>query len=81
MSGWLTRNWLWLLASPIIFFAAASIGLFDPVAIYLEKRHHELWIATDTTAIRLWKANRIEVSKALRQIQRARERHREQYEV
>jgi Family of unknown function (DUF6232) len=81
MSGWLTRNWLWLLASPVIFFAAASIGLFDPVAIYLEKRHHELWIATDTTAIRLWKANRIEVSKALRQIQRARERHREQYEV
>ena len=81
MSGWLTRNWLWLLASPIIFFAAASIGLFDPVAIYLEKRHHELWIATDTTAIRLWKANRIEVSKALRQIQRAREHHREQYEV
>jgi hypothetical protein len=80
-SGWLTRNWVWLLAAPVIFFVAAGIGLLDPIAIYLEKRHHELWIATDTVAVRLWKHNNVEVNKALRSIQRARERHREQYEV
>jgi hypothetical protein len=81
MSGWLTRYWTWLLLSPIIFFAAAGIGLLDPIAIYLEKRHHELWITTGTVSVLLWKANKVEVSKALRQIQRARERHREAYEV
>jgi hypothetical protein len=81
MTGWFSRNWLWLLASPVLFFVAASIGLFDPVAIYLEKRHHELWIVTDAGAVRLWKANKVEAHKALRQIQRARERHREQFEV
>ena len=80
-TGWLTRNWVWLLAAPAVFFLAASIGLFDPVAIYLEKRHHQLWIATDTTAAPIWKHNNVEVNKALRAIERARERHREQYEV
>jgi hypothetical protein len=71
---------LWLLAAPVIFLAAAWIGLLDPVAIYLEKRHHELWIATDTGSAMVWKANSVEANKALRQIQRARERHQEQYE-
>jgi MFS family permease len=80
-TGWLAHNWMWVLATPVLFFVAAAIGLLDPVAIYLEKRHHELWIATDTVSVRLWKANSIEVNKALRAIQRARERHREQYEV
>lgn len=63
LSGWLTRNWTWLLFSPVLFFVAASIGLLDPVAIYLEKRHHELWIQTDTQAVRVWKANKIEVTR------------------
>jgi hypothetical protein len=80
-SGWLTRNWLWILAAPVLFFAAATIGLLDPVAIYLEKRHHELWIATDGVAIQIWRHNRIEVHKALRAIQRARERTHEANEV
>jgi hypothetical protein len=80
-TGWLTRNWIWLLAAPAFFFLAAAIGLLDPIAIYLEKRHHELWIATDSVAVRVWKHNSVEVNKALRAIQRARERHREQYEV
>jgi hypothetical protein len=80
-TGWLTRNWMWLLAAPVIFLVAAWIGLLDPIAIYLEKRHHELWIATDVVAVRVWKANSVEAKKALRQIQRARERHHEQNEV
>jgi hypothetical protein len=80
-AGLLTRYWMWLLAAPLLFFVAASIGLLDPIAIYLEKRHHELWIATDTTAALLWKHNNVEVNKALRAIERACERHREQYEV
>ena len=80
-TGWLEANWIWLAASPVLFFVAAGIGLLDPIAIYLEKRHHELWIATDKVSVRLWKANAIEANKALRAIQRARERHREQYEV
>ena len=73
LTGWLTRNWLWLLAAPVIFLAAGTIGLLDPVAIYLEKRHHELWITTSAGSLLLWKANAVEVGKALRQIQRARE--------
>ena len=80
-TGWLKGHWLWILAAPVLFFAAAAIGLLDPVAIYLEKRHHELWIVTDTVAVNIWRANRIEVHKALRAIQRARERAREQNEV
>ena len=80
-TGWLNRNWLWILAAPVLFFAAATIGLLDPIAIYLEKRHHELWIVTDTMAVQIWRHNRIEVHKALRAIQRARERDREQNEV
>ena len=48
---------------------------------YLEKRHHELWITTGTVSVLLWKANKVEARKALRQIQRARERHRESYGV
>lgn len=79
--GWLARYWPWLLAAPVIALAAAWIGLLDPIAIYLEKRHHELWIATDAVVVRVWKANSVEVNKALRQIQRARERYHEQYEV
>jgi hypothetical protein len=80
-SEWLKSHWIWLAAAPVMFFAAAGIGLLDPVAIYLEKRHHELWITTDRVSVRLYKANAIEANKALRAIQRARERHREQYEV
>jgi hypothetical protein len=81
LTGWLTRNWLWLLATPVIFLVAGSVGLLDPVAIYLEKRHHELWITTGAGSILLWKANAVEVGKALRQIQRARERHLEAYDT
>ena len=76
-SGWLFRNWVWLLATPVILLAAGAIGLLDPIAIYLEKRRHELWITVDAGSTLLWKANAVEVGKALRQIQRARERHRE----
>jgi hypothetical protein len=80
-SGWLAHNWMWLLAAPVLFFVAAGIGLLDPIAIYLEKRHHELWIATDSVAVRVYKANSVEVNKVLRTIQRARERHIEQSEA
>lgn len=75
LGGWLADHWLWILATPLIFFVIAYIGLLDPVAIYLEKRHHELWIATDTVAIRIYKANSVEAHKALRAIERAVERH------
>jgi hypothetical protein len=81
MTGWLTRNWIWILAAPLLFFAAAAIGLLDPVAIYLEKRHHELWIATDSVAVKVWKHNAVEVHKAVRAIQRARERYLERFDA
>jgi len=80
-TGWLGRNWMWILAAPLLFFVAAGIGLLDPLAIYLEKRHHELWIATDLGEVQVWKHNSIEVHKALRAIQRAGERNHEQYGV
>lgn len=74
LTGWLTRNWLWLLATPIILLGAGAVGLLDPIAIYLEKRHHELWITTPAGSVRVFKANAVEVGKALRQINRARQR-------
>jgi hypothetical protein len=74
LTGWLTRNWLWLLATPVILLVAGTIGLLDPVAIYLEKRHHELWITTNDGSARVWKANAVEAGKAMRQINRARQR-------
>jgi hypothetical protein len=74
LTGWLTRNWLWLLATPVLLLAAGTIGLLDPIAIYLEKRRHELWITTRAGSVRVWRANGVEVGKALRQINRARQR-------
>lgn len=74
LTGWLTRNWLWLLAAPVILLAAGAVGLLDPIAIYLEKRHHELWITTPSGSVRVLTANAVEVGKALRQINRARQR-------
>ncbi|MGE5826779.1 MAG: DUF6232 family protein [Micromonosporaceae bacterium] len=79
-SGWLTRNWSYLLYGLLLLPVAASIGFLDPVAIWLEKRHHELWIATDAVVVLLWRHNRVEVNKALRAINRACERHRERLE-
>jgi Family of unknown function (DUF6232) len=78
-TGWLTRNWVWLLAAPLLFVVAAHIGLLDPIAVYLEKRHHELWIATDTMAMPIYKANAVEANKALRAIQRGSERHHDNH--
>lgn len=79
-SGWLTRNWTYLIYGLLLLPVAASIGFLDPIAIWLEKRHHELWIATDSVAVLLWKHNRVEVNKALRAINRARERQQERLE-
>jgi hypothetical protein len=79
-SGWLGRNWSYLLWGVLLLPVAAWIGFLDPIAIWLEKRHHELWIATDSVAVLLWKHNLVEVNKALRAINRACERHREQLE-
>jgi Family of unknown function (DUF6232) len=79
-SGWLTRNWSYLIYGLLLLPVAASIGFLDPIAIWLEKRHHELWIATDSATVLLWKHNRVEVNKALRAINRARERLQERLE-
>jgi hypothetical protein len=79
-SGWLTRNWSYLIYGLLLLPLAASIGFLDPIAIWLEKRHHELWIATDSVAVLLWKHNHVEVNKALRAINRARERQQERLE-
>src|SRR5690242_14096672 len=37
--GWLARGWPWLLLAPAVLLLAGSVGLLDPIAIYLEKRH------------------------------------------
>jgi hypothetical protein len=81
LTGWLTRNWLWLLTAPVIVLAAGTIGLLDPIAIYLEKRHHELWITTDAGSVRVWKANAVEAGKAMRQINRARQRQFDDHDL
>jgi Family of unknown function (DUF6232) len=80
-AGWLTEHWEYLLWAPVVFFAAAWIGLLDPIALYLEKRHHDLWIDTPAGAVPIWRHNSVEVNKALRAIGRARERLRERYEL
>jgi hypothetical protein len=74
LTGWLSHGWLWLLAAPVLLFVAGTIGLLDPIAIYLEKRRHELWITTTAGSVLVWKANAVELGKALRQINRARQR-------
>ncbi len=79
LSGHLDRVWRWLIAAPLIFLAVAWVGLLDPLAIYLEKRRHELWITVNGTDVCLWKANLVEANKALRAIQRAREQFREEW--
>ena len=74
-TGWLSKNWIWLLTTPLVFLIIAWVGLLDPLAIYLEKRYHELWVATDTVAMHVYRANSVEAHKARRAIERAIERH------
>jgi hypothetical protein len=74
-TGWLTRNWIWLLAAPVLFMIAVHFGLLDLLAIYFEKRHHELWVATGSVAMPIYRANSVEARKAQRAIERASERH------
>ena len=74
-TGWFTRNWIWLLAAPFLFMIAVHFGLLDLLAIYLEKRHHELWVSTATIAMPIYRANLVEARKAQRAIERASERH------
>jgi hypothetical protein len=78
--GWLTEHWVYLLWAPVVLFAAAWIGLLDPIALYLEKRRHDLWIDTPAGPVPIWRHNSVEVNKALRAIERAHERLRERYE-
>jgi|SRR4051812_12055104 hypothetical protein len=77
--GWLRGH---LIALPFVLTLVCVLvgllgwaGILDPVAVYLEKRRHELWIETDGMAVLLWSNNKVEVNKALRAIGRARERH------
>jgi hypothetical protein len=77
--GWLREH---LVAVPFILTLVCVLlaflgwaGILDPLAVYLEKRRHELWIETDGVAVMLWSNNKVEVNKALRAIGRARERH------
>lgn len=77
LSGWLTRNWPWLLTAPVLFLVVVHFGLLDPIAIYLEKRHHELWVATDRETLCIFRANSVEAHKAQRAIERAAERRAE----
>jgi hypothetical protein len=77
LSGWLADNWPWLLTAPVIFVVVVHFGLLDPIAIYLEKRHHELWVATDHEALCIFRANSVEARKAQRAIERAAERRAE----
>ena len=79
-TGWLTRNWMWLLAAPVIFLARPGSAC--------STRSRSTWRSATTSsgsppttvAVCVYKANSVEANKALRQIQRARERHQEQYE-
>jgi len=76
-SGWLTDHWI---AVPVLIIAAVVAGwagFLDPLAVYLEKRRHDLWIDVDGMPVRVWSDNKVEVNKAVRAIERARERHRD----
>ncbi|GAA1789786.1 hypothetical protein GCM10009682_09860 [Luedemannella flava] len=76
-SGWLTDHWV----TVPLFIVAAGIagwaGFLDPLAIYLEKRRHDLYLDVDGVPVRVWSNNKVEVNKAIRAIDRARERHRD----
>ena len=76
-TGWLADHWV---AVPLFIIAAAVAGwagFLDPLAVYLEKRRHDLWLDVDGVAVRVWSDNKVEVNKAVRAIDRARERHRD----
>jgi hypothetical protein len=77
ISGWLADHWIALPLAIGFVVVAAWAGLLDPIALYLEKRRHELWIDVDGTHYRVWQNNKVEVNKALRAITRAGERHRD----
>jgi hypothetical protein len=64
----------------VLFVIAAWGGLLDPVAVWLEKRRHELWVSTDAYSVKVWANNNVEVNKAVRAIQRAQERLRDAQE-
>jgi hypothetical protein len=76
-SGWLARNAVMLPAFLVLFAIAAWAGALDPIAVWLEKRRHELWVATDAYKAKVFVDNNVEVNKAARAIQRAQERMRD----
>jgi Family of unknown function (DUF6232) len=79
-SGWLTHNAVMIPGFLVLFVIAAWGGLLDPVAVYMEKRRHELWVSTDAYSVKIWANNNVEVNKAVRAIQRAQERLRDAQE-
>jgi hypothetical protein len=79
-SGWLSKNAVMIPGFLVLFVIAAWGGLLDPVAVYMEKRRHELWISTDAYSVKIWANNNVEVNKAVRAIQRAQERLRDAQE-
>ena len=79
-SGWLTRNAVMIPGFLVLFAIATWGGLLDPIAVWREKRHHELWVATNGYSMKVWANNSVEVNKAVRAIQRAQERLRDAQE-
>ena len=79
-SGWLSKNAVMIPGFLVLFVIAAWGGLLDPVAVWLEKRRHELWVSTNAYSVKVWANNNVEVNKAVRAIQRAQERLRDAQE-
>ena len=79
-SGWLSRNAVMIPGFLVLFAIATWGGLLDPIAVWREKRRHELWVSTDAFSVKVWANNSVEVNKAVRAIHRARERMRDAQE-
>jgi hypothetical protein len=79
-SGWLQRNAISIPGFLVLFAIATWGGLLDPIAVWREKRRHELWVSTDAYSVKVWANNSVEVNKAVRAIQRAQERMRDAQE-
>ncbi|MFC7483177.1 DUF6232 family protein [Luedemannella flava] len=72
--AWLAEYWLaaLLVGLAVVAFLFWAVGL-DVLTYHIEHRDHDLWISDGRRRLHIWRHNEVEVNKALRAINRARD--------
>jgi hypothetical protein len=71
---WFSTHWATLVVGGVAIGALFIWGIgLDLLTYHIEHRDHDLWISDGKRRLRIWRHNEVEVNKALRAINRARD--------